>query len=74
MGVACWNGVSVQGNGCRQWLWSSNDKSHFIAEKFQLLSMPDSSPQSHTHLGNFCTVSIWFSLPFNLPMSDLEKA
>lgn len=35
--------------------------------------MPDSSPQSHTHSGNFCAVSIWFSLPFNLPMSDLEK-
>lgn len=35
--------------------------------------MPDSSPQFHTHLGNFCTMSIWFSLPLNLPMSDLEK-
>lgn len=35
--------------------------------------MPDSSPHSHTHLGNFCAMSIWFSLPLNLPASDPEK-
>lgn len=68
-----WNGVAVKVNGCRQWLWQSGDKSHFIAEKFQLLSMPDSSPHSRTHLGNFCTMSIWFLLPLNLPVSDPEK-
>lgn len=35
--------------------------------------MPDSSPHSRTHLGNFCTMSIWFLLPLNLPVSDPEK-
>ncbi|KYO23689.1 hypothetical protein Y1Q_0002315 [Alligator mississippiensis] len=39
----------------------------------KLLSMPDSSPHSRTHLGNFCTMSIWFLLPLNLPVSDPEK-
>lgn len=35
--------------------------------------MPDSSLHSHTHLGIFCTMSIWFLLHFNLPVLESEK-
>lgn len=35
--------------------------------------MPDSSLHSLTHLDIFCTMSIWFLLPFNLPVPDWER-